>query len=202
MEQPYWEVSDEKEIWLRTVGLESENESETAQQIETILDRIPKGYRCLEVGSGIGRLLKHTCSHFSHSLGADYSSTLVRRSVKYLSEYPTCEVLLTDGMHLPFESERFDFVYSYTVFHHMPTLEMVRSNLKEIYRVLCKGGLCRIQGVQGEGEGYDGQVYSSPLAFWEEFEAIGFTKENIELRQEPRDQIAARIWVTARKPIN
>jgi ubiquinone/menaquinone biosynthesis C-methylase UbiE len=200
MEQAYWEALDEREMWLRTIGLEAEDATETAQHADTIFGGIPDGQICLEIGAGVGRLLRPASRHFKFALGVDYSAALQKRSLEYLKEFPSCKVLLTDGMTLPFPDRFFDFVYSFTVFHHMPTVEMVRSNLAETYRVLRSGTLCRIQTVQGEGEGYDGHVYPSAAAFWNEFALLGFVREKIEVLKAPRDDKAARIWITARKP--
>ena len=44
-----------------------------------------------------------------------------------------------------FPAEHFDFVYSYAVFQHIPSAEVVFSYLRETVRVLKPGGFARLQ---------------------------------------------------------
>ena len=46
---------------------------------------------------------------------------------------------------LPLEPASFDFVFSYIVFQHLPTLAMVERYLRECGRVLSPGGRLRVQ---------------------------------------------------------
>jgi ubiquinone/menaquinone biosynthesis C-methylase UbiE len=201
VDKSYWEVSDEKEIWLRTAGVERESQDETERHIATILDGIPRGKVCIEIGAGIGRLLRAAVRNFDWAIGFDYSIPIQKASELYLKNSPHCKVCRSDGMVLPWASNLADFVYSYTVFHHMPTLGMIQSNLQEAYRVLKPDGLCKIQTIKGNrSDGYDGHVFESEDEFWNEFKAVGFLKEKVEVLQEPKDRAANRIWITARKP--
>ena len=44
-----------------------------------------------------------------------------------------------------FPDETFDFVYSYAVFQHIPSREVVIQYLRETHRVMKTGGLARLQ---------------------------------------------------------
>lgn len=203
MDRSYWEVdpSDEKEMWLRVIGHEAEVPEETQEHFENIFSDIPAGEACLEIGAGVGRLLRPASALFSHAVGVDYSAALTQVSKRYLADWPRCEVVNNDGLTLPFPNNSFDFVYSYTCFHHMPELSIIQSNLHEIYRVLRPGALCRIQTLKGiREEGYDGYVFPDIETFWREFESVGFVKESAVLGKDKRDRDTARIWITARKP--
>jgi ubiquinone/menaquinone biosynthesis C-methylase UbiE len=193
--QQYWEVdrSDMKEMWRRVIGPEQEDPIETAKHCETIFESIPSGDSCLEIGAGVGRLLRWATHHFSYATGVDYSSSLVEISKEYLKNFPAT-IVHGDGKTLPFPDNAFDFVYSYTCFHHIPELENIQSYIQETFRVLKPGKLCRIQTVQGDyTQGYDGRVFLSVDDFWNEFDRVGFEKVKTEL-------IEARIWITAKKP--
>ena len=130
---------------------------------------------------------------FRFAFGVDVSPTLVRMSREYLRKYPQAYVEQGDGYTLPFHEEWFDFVFSVVVFHHMPTLEMVQSNLKEAYRVLRPGGLCRIQTIPRVNDGYQ---FPDRFAFAAEFVKVGFDLVSLEegLTHE------SHLWITAMKP--
>lgn len=185
----FWEtnIHDKTSMWLKVIGQPEEDEAETLATASKIFAGA-KGKSCLEIGAGVGRLLKFALSTFTEVVGVDVSKAITALAD---SRY---RILLTDGLTLPFPDESFDFVYSFTVFQHMPDLATVQTNLKETYRVLRKGGVCRIQTVEGEPNPslYDGRVFPSSEAFWAEFEQAGFTKVSAETEN-------AWIWITAKK---
>jgi ubiquinone/menaquinone biosynthesis C-methylase UbiE len=192
----HWQIDpwDQREMWLRLVGHETEDEHESRVQAEQIFgDRV--GIRCLEIGAGVGRLLRQAKHYFRVCLGVDSSIPVVAASTRYLQPYQDCRVILTDGLHLPFMDDYFDFVYSFTCFQHIPELETIRENLKEAFRVLRSGGTIKVQTVQGLPESglYDGFVFPSPEVFWKEFEAAGFIWSDMFEKD-------GWIWVNARKP--
>lgn len=197
MGQPRWEVDpfDDSQIWRMVVGKDDEDTLQSQHQAIKIFEGMGHGLRCLEVGAGVGRLLKHAREHFYYGFGVDASIALVAASTRYLQWHPTVTVILTDGVKLPFEDGYFDFVYSFTCFQHMPTLRTIRDNLKEIFRVLEPGGSCRIQTVRGEnGTGrHDGYVFRTVQDFTLEFASVGFNEVHCTLEGE-------WLWATAKKP--
>ena len=56
-----------------------------------------------------------------------------------------------------FPDEKFDFVYSYAVFQHIPSREVVFNYLREARRVLKTGGIlrCQINGLPPHAKQYD-----------------------------------------------
>lgn len=175
----YWEVDPTafREMWLRVVGEAHEDPIKTEHQALRIFDR-EMGTACLEIGAGIGRLLVPALKHFTWAYGVDYSASLTALSTRYLVNHKNARVIFGDGVTLPFPDNWFDFVYSFTCFQHMPTLEIIQSNLREAYRVLRLDGKCRIQTVRGEnGTGkHDGYVFSDEKLFLQEFMDAGFDK--------------------------
>jgi cyclopropane fatty-acyl-phospholipid synthase-like methyltransferase len=131
--------------------------------LETELRRVPLaqrgGWRALEIGCGPGRLMRPMSRHFVEIHGVDVSEEMIALAKDKLRDIPNAHVHATDGAHLTvFEDESFDFVYSYAVFQHIPSREVVLQYLREIRRVLKPGGLAHLQfnGLPRSGEGaYD-----------------------------------------------
>jgi SAM-dependent methyltransferase len=114
---------------------------------EADLARLPAGEkRALEVGCGPGRLMLPMSRHFSEIHGVDISGEMVKLARENLSEVPHAHVQQTEGSDLRmFSADFFDFVYSYAVFQHIPSREVVLSYLREIARVLKPGGISCVQ---------------------------------------------------------
>jgi SAM-dependent methyltransferase len=124
--------------------------SEVLRAIEPELKRLPPGNprnrRALEIGCGPGRLLRPMSRHFGEIHGVDVSDEMVRLARENLAGIPHAHAHATPGDGLPqFAGESFDFVYSYAVFQHIPSREVVFSYLNEIERVLKLGGIARFQ---------------------------------------------------------
>jgi SAM-dependent methyltransferase len=199
----HWEIKSDSEIWPLIVGKDAEDSIETEQQVAVILDGIPKGGLALEIGAGIGRLLRavYKTERFGEVVGVDSSMSMQLASQEYLG--PQSTVYLNDGINLPFPDENFDFVYSFTAFQHMVSLAIVHRNLNEIQRVLKVGGLCRIQTISSNGDDprdlktYDGRVFISVDEFADQFRDVG-----LEVIATAAGLTHPKhIWVTARKAI-
>lgn len=196
----YWEAPNMQAAWQKIVTADQENENETKATAEIILQDVPKGGAALEIGAGVGRLMKAVSAHFDSVQGADMSADMVTFSAEYLAGYPNCEVFLTDGKTLQWwENNSIDFVYSYITFQHMPDLEHVNSNISELYRVLRKGGIARVQTTKGvpaqEFSGMWGHYFETAQAFASLFKATGLTvTKAAEGISHP-----STIWVTATK---
>ncbi len=113
------------------------------------LKRLPAaaaGWRALEIGCGLGRLMRPLAARFAEIHGVDVSDEMLRRASENLREVPNARVHLTTGADLAmFPDGHFDFVYSYAVFQHIPSRDVVIQYLKEARRVLRLGGVLRFQ---------------------------------------------------------
>ncbi len=124
--------------------------SEVVSSFETELKRLGPGNRrarrALEIGCGPGRLIKPMAGHFGEIHGVDVADEMVRLARERLRGIRHAHVHATDGAELgQFADESFDFVYSYAVFQHIPSREVVMQYLRETHRVLKPGGLARLQ---------------------------------------------------------
>lgn len=201
--ESHWEVdtADTELVWDRIIGYSKEDQRDTDLHIKTILDGIPIQGRILEVGAGIGRLMKPLRGMpFQEVHGCDSSLSFITLGQDYLGADP--KLVLSDSMTLPYADNYFDLVFSFLVFQHLRSLAIIRRNLREIQRVLAPGGLCRIQTISSQGadprdlKTYDGRVFRSGEEFAQQFRDVGLYVVNIH------DGLThnRHIWVTARKP--
>ncbi len=124
--------------------------TEVINGLEWELRRVPieqRGdWRALEIGCGPGRLMRPMSRHFVEIHGVDVSDEMIALAKEKLHDIPSAHPHATDGASLrQFEDEYFDFVYSYAVFQHIPSRDVVFEYLKETHRVLKSGGLARLQ---------------------------------------------------------
>lgn len=126
------------------------------------LKRVPvansRARRALEIGCGPGRLLKPMSKYFGEIHGIDVSDEMIRLARQRLTGIPHAHAHAGSGSDLaPFADSSFDFVYSYAVFQHIPSREVVFNYLNEAVRVLKPGGLVRVQlnGLPKTAKSYD-----------------------------------------------
>lgn len=102
-------------------------------------------WKVLEIGCGVGRLLKPLSKQVARAVGVDLSEEMVRRGREYCAERPNVDLHRTDGSLDFLPKEEFDFVYSHIVFQHVPRKAYIERYFREAARVLKPGGLLRIQ---------------------------------------------------------
>ncbi len=114
--------------------------------------------KALEIGCGPGRVLLPMSRRFREIHGVDVSDEMIRQARLRLSRSPNAHVHVNSGQDLgDFAAESVDFVYSYAVFQHIPSREVVLNYLRETWRVLRLGGLirCQINGLAQSSDAYD-----------------------------------------------
>ena len=117
-----------------------------------------RAWRALEIGCGPGRLMKPMSRHFGEIHGVDVSDEMIARARHNLRSVPHAHPHATSGSDLAaFADESFDLVYSYAVFQHIPSRDVVMQYLREASRVLKTGGLlrCQINGLDKTAKTYD-----------------------------------------------
>jgi SAM-dependent methyltransferase len=142
--------------------------------LEQELMRLPQAggqhaWRALEIGCGPGRLIKPFSRRFAEIHGVDVSDEMIRLARERLKDIPQARVHSTDGASLSlFSDQYFDFVYSYAVFQHIPSRDVVFQYMREIRRVLKPGGVFRGQ--------FNGLPHSAIPDTWS---GVTFTAEDI-----------------------
>ncbi len=102
-------------------------------------------WKVLEIGCGIGRLLKPLSGRVALAVGVDLSEEMIRRGREYCADRPNVELHRTDGSLQFLPEAAFDFVYSHIVFQHVPRKLYVERYFREAARVSKPGGLFRVQ---------------------------------------------------------
>src|SRR5271154_879106 len=108
----------------------------------------------LEIGCGPGRLMKPMSRHFGEIHGVDIAEEMIHRARQNLAGAPNVRLHHVEDSSLSeFPGESFDFIYSYAVFQHIPSRDIVMSYLEHAVRVLRKGGLFvfQISGLPDQG---------------------------------------------------
>ena len=125
--------------------------ADVVRSLEGELKRLPReipaqARRALEVGCGPGRLMRPMSRNFGEIHGVDVSDEMIRLAQERFGGASGMRLYLTNGADLsPVSSDYFDFVYSYAVFQHIPSRDVVLSYFDEIRRVLKTGGIARLQ---------------------------------------------------------
>jgi SAM-dependent methyltransferase len=138
-------------FWIATENYQTEevftqSGQDTAQALLEALNGLWRpSWRVLDIGCGIGRVLKPLAKHFHALVGIDVSPTMIAQSKAWLSEFPNVTTFETSGMDLrEFQDQSFNLVYSYVAFQHMPR-PVLEQYLAEINRVLTPDGYLALQ---------------------------------------------------------
>lgn len=102
-------------------------------------------WRALEIGCGVGRLMRMLAPHFAHLYGVDVSGEMIEQSRRFLAGVTNVEAVESNGTDLQaFPDDHVDLVYSYVAFQHMPE-EVFVGYLCEAHRVLKTDGVLLFQ---------------------------------------------------------
>jgi ubiquinone/menaquinone biosynthesis C-methylase UbiE len=101
-----------------------------------------RGARLLEVGCGMGTDLLQFARGGARCTGVDLTPRSVEITRHRFKLYGAAgNFMLSDGEHLPFQTESFDVVYSNGVLHHTPD---TAGAIREVHRVLRPGGTAKV----------------------------------------------------------
>src|SRR5581483_3125968 len=90
---------------------------------------------------------------FGEVYGVDISGEMIERAKTALREHPNARVFQNNGRDLDVVREALggntvDFAFSYIVFQHIPSREVIENYVREVYSLLRPGALFKFQ-VQG-----------------------------------------------------
>ena len=142
----YWD-SDTIDEALDKICAAYDKTGATISDLDRLLLDLPyeNTWKILEVGCGVGRLIKPLRTTFRVVDGVDVSQKMVDLSRTYTRGRINGEIWKNDGSTLPVPSSSYDFVFAFTVFQHIRSVETFVSYLREMYRVLRPNGIVRFQ---------------------------------------------------------
>lgn len=108
----------------------------------------PRDKRMLELGCGVGRMTFPLANRFGTVEAIDISGEMIQRANELQARLGIANVRfqLGNGKDLrPYPDESMDFAFSFIVFQHIPEVSIILNYVREIGRVLKKGGLFRFQ---------------------------------------------------------
>jgi SAM-dependent methyltransferase len=181
---------DDEEFFATAAGV--------VRKLESGLGRLRARDAALEIGCGPGRLMRPLSRHFGEIHGVDVSDEMIRLARERLSDIPHAHPHHNSGSDLSlFPDARFDFVYSYAVFQHIPSREVVFNYLREAWRVLKTGGIlrCQINGLPPGAKQYD--TWNGVRIAPDEIRRFA-REQNLQLLE--LDQVWTQyMWITCRK---
>jgi ubiquinone/menaquinone biosynthesis C-methylase UbiE len=149
---------------------------------------VPPDATVLEIGCGIGRLLRPLAARFRRVIGFDVSPRMIEHSREYLLGLGNVETYANDGSTLPgIQDDSVDYCFSFICFQHIPRKELICSYLREVLRVLRPGGIFKFQ--------VDGQTWPGRLRnHAETWQGVWYTPS--EIRQACLDTGYSVLYVT------
>ena len=110
------------------------------------IDRISaRNQTAIEIGCGVGRLLRSASAVFNEVIGIDVSPRALTRARMLLADVPNVRFVLGNGLDLsPIPSKSADFVYSFAALSSMP-IEVISAYLLESGRIVKDSGYVRLQ---------------------------------------------------------
>ncbi len=113
----------------------------------------PREMTVLEIGCGSGRITRALSELFGQVYAVDISGEMIRQAKESLRDRPNAHVFQNNGSDLAVLKDALgdipvDFAFSYIVFQHIPSREVIGSYVREVQRLLRPGGLFKFQ-VQG-----------------------------------------------------
>lgn len=99
----------------------------------------------VEIGCGLGRICLAMSEQFERVIGYDIAQEMLRQGEEVVKG-KTVELRLTDGASLPgLEDASADFIVTFTVFQHIPDVEVIKGYIVEAGRGLKPGGVFAFQ---------------------------------------------------------
>src|SRR5262245_1477691 len=120
----------------------------------------PREMRVLEIGCGAGRVTRAFAGFFGEVFAVDISREMVRQARQAVAGFPNAHVFRNNGKDLSGvrlkwwhrfgfgEPLQLDFAFSFLVFQHIPSREIIENYVREVHRLLRPGALFKFQ-VQG-----------------------------------------------------
>jgi ubiquinone/menaquinone biosynthesis C-methylase UbiE len=105
-----------------------------------------KSQRLLEIGCGIGRMTRPMAGTFREVHAVDVSGEMIEQARERLRGFKNVYLHTSNGLDFSmFPNNYFDLIFAAYVFQHVPSQEVIVSNILDACRVLKPGGLFKFQ---------------------------------------------------------
>lgn len=146
-------VATERTEWSDEEYFESGRENVRREILSDMINicqgKDPKQMRVLEIGCGSGRVTRALSELFGEVYAVDISGEMIRQAKQSLADRPNAHVFQNNGADLSVLGDiQVDFAFSYIVFQHIPSRDVIQNYVREVQRLLRPGGLFKFQ-VQG-----------------------------------------------------
>jgi len=149
-------AAQDAEYYVRTpdesgTGFDESGRVSYEQEIQPFLDLLldgkpPAECRMVEIGCGVGRMTRWIATNFQEVHGVDISAEMLARARERLHDCPNVTLHLGSGADLAgLPDAYFDLAFSYIVFQHIPSREIIEAYVRDAVRVLRPGGAFRFQ---------------------------------------------------------
>lgn len=122
----------------------SSGETDLSQLILNGITIDPKA-SALEIGCGVGRLVRPLAQRVSQAAGVDIAPGMITRGRELLADLPNAQLHTTDGALDMLTDDSLDLVFSFVVFQHIPSKQAIIRYIQEAARVLKPGGVFKFQ---------------------------------------------------------
>ena len=193
--------------WQTEEAFDRSGEQDVAHILSDIRPFLSPEAAVLEIGCGIGRMVKPLARQFKVVYGVDVSHEMIKKAKRRLKDLRNVVLWTNNGRDLrPLEVETVDAAISYIVFQHIPDALVIRSYVEDCLRVLSPGGIFKFQ-VWGKEESVDepppeerqndtwyGHRFSRPEIV-QMTQDVGFRVLSVYFGETPM-----YLWVVAQKP--
>jgi ubiquinone/menaquinone biosynthesis C-methylase UbiE len=119
-------------------------EADVQRIVHPILEKLSlnaAGSRMAELGCGAGRMTRAFATQFQTVTAIDISEEMQQRAKKYLADFSNVRWILVGGVALTaIETASLDFVFSYMVLQHYPSVDLISASIREMVRILRPDG--------------------------------------------------------------
>ena len=148
-------LDDFREFWDRSAAIDAPAaiadqmvddsfERSGRADAQSLAPLLPPDAVVLEIGCGVGRVMKHLAPMCREVHGIDISMNMTQAGRQRLAHLPQVQFHLGNGYDLgELDSDSFDLVYSVVTFQHMPKT-VAYNYLVESHRVLKPNGVLRL----------------------------------------------------------
>ncbi|MDA1036163.1 MAG: class I SAM-dependent methyltransferase [Chloroflexi bacterium] len=99
----------------------------------------------VDFGCGAGRITLPLARHFDQVTGLDVSPEMADLARTYLAGAPNASIDVIEGESIPLPDNSVDFLWSWAVFQHLPSNNLMERILDEVCRVLKPNGVLFIE---------------------------------------------------------